>query len=154
MHKIILFIATLLLGLGASAAWASDDDEVSLFSAGGKAEAYIALDEELTIYLWSGKPVAYLERNDDGYDVYGFNGEHLGWFIKGVIWGHDGNGICATKEAMNTTDFEPFKAFKQFKPFKALKKFAPTAWHGWASRRESACSSPPRKYWSRTAAAR
>jgi len=35
----------------------------------------------MTIYLWSGKRVAYLKKSNTGYDVYGFNGDHLGWSL-------------------------------------------------------------------------
>jgi hypothetical protein len=101
-------------------------DDVSLFNYEGKAEAYVALDEELTIYLWSGKPVAYLEADDaGGFHVYGFNGKHLGWFVKGVIWDHGGKAACATEDAIQSPQFEPFKSFKQFVPFKSFKQFAP-----------------------------
>ncbi|KWT95605.1 MULTISPECIES: 4-fold beta flower protein [unclassified Variovorax] len=122
-----LFAASLLaLALVTPAAHA-DDEEVALFSGSGRADAYIAIAEELTIYLWGGKPVAYLEKNDTGggYHVYGFNGKHLGWFTKGVVWDSEGYASCATKEALKTTAFEPFKSFKEFKPFKAFKEFAP-----------------------------
>lgn len=109
-----------------SAVTAQSDDELSLFDASGKAAAYLALDDEFTIYLWSGKPVAYLEKdNEGGYHVYGFNGKRLGWFVKGVLWDHDGNASCATKDVLRTTHIEPFKAFKQFMPFKAFNEFAP-----------------------------
>lgn len=102
------------------------DDDVSLFDGAGKASAYIAVKDELTIYLWSGKPVAYLERDSaGGFEVYGFNGKHLGWFVDGVVRDHDGNAACATKDRMRSTEFEPFKAFRQFKPFKSFKEFAP-----------------------------
>lgn len=105
---------------------AKAEDEVTLFNGAGKAEAYIALDDEMTIYLWSGKPIAYLDKDgDSGYHVYGFNGKHLGWFVKGVIRDHEGNGSCAVKEVLRTTEFEPFKAFKQFKPFKSFTQYAP-----------------------------
>lgn len=108
-----------------NAVFASDDNEISLFDSTGAAEAYIALDDEMTIYLWGGKPVAYLERDDDGYDVYGFNGEHLGWFVNGAIWGHDGKAVCAVKDMLPSAKFESFKGFKQFKAFKSFTKFAP-----------------------------
>lgn len=118
--------AILLVVLNTPFATAGDDDEVTLFDEKGKAVAYIALDDELTIYLWSGKPVAYLERDDDsGYHVYGFNGKHLGWLVKGILWDHEGSASCGTKEAMRNTEFEPFKSFKEFKPFKSFKEFAP-----------------------------
>jgi hypothetical protein len=108
------------------AASALADDDVTLFDGAGKATAYIAVDDELTIYLWDGKPVAYLESDSEGgYHVYGFNGKHLGWFVRGVIWDHGGKASCATKETLQSTEFEPFKAFKQFKPFKAFTQFAP-----------------------------
>lgn len=98
--------------------------EISLFDRNGAAAAYIADDQ--TIYLWSGKPVAYLTPDSaGGAHVYGFNGKHLGWFVDGVV--HDRNGAvsCAVKEAVPTTQFEPFKAFKAFQPFKSFTEFAP-----------------------------
>lgn len=105
---------------------AQSEDEVTLFNGSGKADAYVALDDEMTIYLWSGKPVAYLEKDSEsGYHVHGFNGKHLGWFVKGVIWDHEGNGACAVKEVLQSTQGEPFKSFKQFKPFKSFTQFAP-----------------------------
>lgn len=120
-HHFLLILIAVALSTTAKA-----EDEVSLFSGAGKADAYIAVDDELTIYLWSGKPVAYLEQDSaGGYHVYGFNGKHLGWFVKGVIWDHEGNASCATKEVLKSTEFEPFKAFKQFKPFKSFTQFAP-----------------------------
>lgn len=104
---------------------ASDDNEISLFNASGKPVAYIALDEEMTIYLWSGKPVAYLKRGSDGYDIYGFNGDHLGWFLNGAIWDHDGAASCAVKDIMQSTEYEPYKSYKQYKPYKSYTKYAP-----------------------------
>lgn len=102
------------------------EDEVTLFNGAGKADAYIAVDDELTIYLWGGKPVAYLEKDSSGgYHVYGFNGKHLGWFVKGIIRDHEGNASCATKEAMSSTEYEPYKAYKQYKPYKAYTQYAP-----------------------------
>jgi hypothetical protein len=101
------------------------EEEVALFDRTGKAIAYIAVDDEL-IYLLSGKPVAYLETDSQGgYAVYGFNGQHLGWFVKGAIWDQAEAASCPTKELLNSTGFEPFKAFKEFKPFKAFTQFAP-----------------------------
>lgn len=104
------------------------EDEVSLFDGNGKAQAYIAVDDEMTIYMWSGKPVAYLKKGtgNDGYNVYGFNGKHLGWFTHGAIYGHDGKASCATAQVMASgTQTQPFKSFKQFKPFKAFTEYAP-----------------------------
>ena len=70
--------------------------------------------------------MAYLERdNKSGFHVWGFNGKHLGWFVKGVIWDEDGDASCAVKERLKSTEFEPFKSFKEFQPFKAFKEFVP-----------------------------
>jgi hypothetical protein len=105
---------------------ARSEDEVSLFNGAGKADAYIDVEDELTIYLWSGKPVAYLEKDSDGgYHVYGFNGKHLGWFVKGVLRDHEGNASCAVKEVLKSTQYEPYKAYKQYKPYKSYTQYAP-----------------------------
>ena len=122
----MLFKAALVFVAFVTLARASDD-EVSLFNGKGKATAYIAVDDGMTIYLWGGKPVAYLEpdKSGSGFHLYGFNGKHLGWFVQGVVRDHDGDAACAVKDRMKSTDFEPFKAFKEFKPFKAFKEFAP-----------------------------
>jgi len=122
----MIVILTLIASLISISILAIAEDEVTLFDGHGKATAYIALDDELTIYLWSGKPVAYLDRDSKGgYHVYGFNGKHLGWFVGGVVWDHEGNASCAVKERLQSTKFEPFKSFKQFKPFKRFKESAP-----------------------------
>jgi hypothetical protein len=106
---------------------ASAEDEITLFDSHGKATAYITLDDELTIYLWSGQPVAYLDQDSQGgFHVYGFNGEHLGWFVDGVLWDASGYASCAVKERLQSTKFEPFKSFKKFKPFKSFKRSDPS----------------------------
>jgi hypothetical protein len=125
MKKIRSVLLIAIFTITITPAYATNE-EVPLFNNAGKPEAYIAIDEALTIYLWSGKPVAYLERNKkDGYDVYGFNGKHLGWFLKNAIWDHNGNASCATKEVMAITEYEPYKAYKQYKPYKSYKEYAP-----------------------------
>jgi len=97
-------------------------DEVSLYNSKGNAVAYIDVEDDLTIYFWGGKPVAYI----DDRDVYGFNGNHLGWFSDGAIINHDGDVPCVVKERHpGFTNFEEFKGFKEFKPFKAFKEFSP-----------------------------
>jgi hypothetical protein len=119
--RVLVCLAAGVLALAAHA-----EDEVSLFNGSGKADAYIAVDDELTIYLWGGKPVAYLEKDSaGGYHVYGFNGKHLGWFVKGVLRDHEGNASCAVKEVLNSTEYEPYKAYKQYKPYKSYTQYAP-----------------------------
>ena len=71
----------LLIGLIAFA-HVSVAQQTSLFNLDGDAIAYINMEEDLTIYLWGGEPMAYLDSDhDEGFHVYGFNGNHLGWFI-------------------------------------------------------------------------
>lgn len=124
MRETLWFWISILLLTSTSLASANED--VTLFDGSGKAVAYIALDDEMTIYLWGGKPVAYLEQDSgSGYHVYGFNGKHLGWFDKGAIWGHDGKVSCAVKAVLNSTQYEPYKAYKQYKPYKAYRQYAP-----------------------------
>ena len=99
-------------------------DETSLFDAEGRASAYVA--DDLTIYLWDGKPVAYLDRDSSGgFHVYGYNGKHLGWFVRGIIRDHDGEGTCGVKGTGGFTQLEPLKGMKSLKPLKGLKSLPP-----------------------------
>ena len=100
----------------------SNGQEISLFNSEGKATAYVADDDDLTILLWSGTPVAYIS----GDNVYGFNGKHLGWWVKGIIRDHEGNAVGATKDATSMrTEYEPYKGYKEYKPYKSYKEYAP-----------------------------
>lgn len=115
-------IATFILALASSVALASD--ETTLFDGRGRAVAYVA--DDLTIYLWSGKPVAYLDRDSGGgLHVYGFNGKHLGWFSRGIVRDHGGNGACAVREVLSSTEIEPIKSIKEIKPIKSIKEIVP-----------------------------
>ncbi len=116
---------------------ADDGDEVALFDRRAQAIAYVSpkVDDESTIYLWSGKPVAYLKRysrrNTVGFDVWGFNGTHLGWFESGVVYDHNGKVECAAKESFKTPTPEPLvepsvKPFKQATPIKEFRKGKPS----------------------------
>lgn len=117
MKKILALILLTLASVVAHA-------ETSLFNSAGQATAYIA--DDATVYMWDGRPAAYLKSDGSYTHVYGFNGKHLGWLVKGVIYDHDGKASGAVKQAfVSSTSFEPFKAFKQFKPFKAFTEFAP-----------------------------
>lgn len=114
-----LAVALLLLSFAATA-----DDETSIFDAAGKPTAYIA--EELTIYLWSGKPVAYLHSESGKVHIYGFNGKHLGWFVRGIVRDHEGNAVGAVKEVFRSSiEHEPYKSYKEYKPYKSYREYAP-----------------------------
>lgn len=101
-------------------------EEIDLFNGAAEAKAYIA--DDLTLYLRDGEPVAYLDttRSNTEVDVYGFNGRHLGWFRRGIIFDHEGYAVGAVREAfIGRPMIVPFKGFKQFKPFKMFKEFSP-----------------------------
>ena len=98
-------------------------DEITLFGRHGEPKAYIATNDENTIYAYDGRPLAYVDENSN---VYGFNGQHLGWFEGDIVWDHRGRRIGFTSKACPAfTRFEPFKGFKRFKPFKRLTRIAP-----------------------------
>ncbi|MCP9751200.1 4-fold beta flower protein [Ferruginibacter sp. HRS2-29] len=114
----LFFISILLFAFNQTKA-----QEISLFNSQGIAVAYVDTDDDdLTIYLWSGKPVAYISDNN----IYGFNGKHLGWWVKGVIRDHEGDAVGATKAASSmNTEYEPYKSYKEYKPYKSYKEYAP-----------------------------
>jgi hypothetical protein len=100
----------------------ADSDEITLYSANGKPVAYIADDDDSTIYLWSGKPVAYLRPED----IYGFNGKHLGWFAKGLVYNHEGEIVGAIRSKLNRqVQLSPVKAIKEIKPIKSIREIKP-----------------------------
>lgn len=101
----------------------SKTGEVTLFGRNGDPQAYIAHEDDNTLYSFTGEPLAYV---DEASNIYGFNGDHLGWFEDGIVWDRAGRRVGFTAETCPVfTQFEPFKGFKQFKPFKAFKQFAP-----------------------------
>jgi hypothetical protein len=101
-------------------------NEITLFDSEGEPTAYIATDKDLTIYLWDGSPVAYLHEQSGHIHVYGFNGNHLGWFEDGIIWDHRGRAVGCQKGAINmVTHLESLKSLKSLKPLKSLREMAP-----------------------------
>ncbi len=122
-----LIVALLSLVMCATSFAQSEEKEISLFEKEGNAVAYIAKD--LTIYIWDGDPVAYISESNGSSHVYGFNGTHLGWYIKGVVYNNDGFIMGAQKDALRMSTLlqpEPaYKGFKNIKPLKSFKEFAP-----------------------------
>lgn len=115
-------VALILLCSAGRAHFTSDSDEITLYSATGKPIAYIADDDDSTIYLWSGKPVAYLQSEN----IYGFNGKHLGWFVKGQIYNHDGEIVGAVRSRLKgPVQVSPIKSIKQIKPIKSVREIKP-----------------------------
>lgn len=121
-HILMLFLLLLTLGMRCMA----QESEISLFDSDGTPVAYVAMDDEMTIYSWSGKPLAYLESRSDseGFNIYGFNGKHLGWFEDGIMRDHKGDGACGISRVVNPK-LEPLKGLKQLKPLKALTQLEP-----------------------------
>ncbi|GHV04557.1 hypothetical protein FACS189485_10210 [Spirochaetia bacterium] len=120
MKKLIVFIFFTLIGAVSFA------QESSLFDYDGNATAYIANDSENTIYLWNGIPVAYVFFERDEYHIYGFNGQHLGWFDNGVVRDNNGYAIGATQRAHpRVTLVEPVKSVKRVKPVASVRRVAP-----------------------------
>ena len=118
-------LALLLVLLTTSFKAAAQEPEISLFDSDGSPVAYINMEDEMTIYSWSGKPVAYLESSSGGgFNIYEFNGKHLGWFESGFMRDHDGKSACGTRNVVKPK-LEPLKKLKQLKPLKALTRLEP-----------------------------
>jgi hypothetical protein len=100
---------------------------ISLYNRQGNAEAYIDPGDDNTIYLWSGKPVAYLANGDHNVNIYGFNGKHLGWYIRGVVIDHQGDVVAFSKGAVDNIplQYEAYKGYKEYKPYKGYPEYEP-----------------------------
>ncbi|WP_345953844.1 4-fold beta flower protein [Mucilaginibacter sp. PAMB04168] len=119
-----LFVAMLTVLISASSFGLWGRNETALFDKEGEAKAFIS--EDSTIYLWDGAPVAYLSDAYNAWHIYGFNGDHLGWYANGIIYNNDGDIVGAQKGAANLiTLSEIGKGMKSMKPFPSLKKIAP-----------------------------
>jgi hypothetical protein len=97
MHRCTVLIAIAVLSF--ALATVAHAQEITLFDYDGTPVAYIDTDEDLTIFLWNGTPVAYLSQSS----VYGFNGKHLGWFKKGIVWDREGYGVGFVEGAVNNS---------------------------------------------------
>ena len=124
MKKLFLFLCLVLCSVLQGQA-----KEMPLFNSDGEAVAYIDdSDSDLPIYMWDGTPVAYLAPSDDDYyHVYGFNGQHLGWYERGVVRDHDGYIVGFQQGAISkSTRYEPYKRYKKYKPYKSYPKYPPS----------------------------
>ena len=97
---------------------------LDLFDAEGAPVAYSEDGEH--IFSFSGEPLAYIV----GSSVYGFDGEHLGWFSEGQIRDHQGAVVTFTRGSRGgplkpLTQLTPLKALRQLMPLKALRQLAP-----------------------------
>ena len=125
MHRRIAmskYLTSLFLIVGLLLTQAVSAEELSLYDSKAEAIAYIDTSDDMTIYLWGGDPVAYYE---DG-SIWGFNGNHLGWFTDGIIIDHKGYAVGAVKGAVNMLyQLESLKSLKSLKYLKSLKELAP-----------------------------
>ncbi|HEY8027852.1 MAG TPA: hypothetical protein VIF60_25155 [Burkholderiaceae bacterium] len=65
-----------------------------LFDGKGRPVAYVEHEGEAMLYLWSGHVAAYVS----GDLVFGWNGNHLGWYIDGVVYDLRGQRVGSTAE--------------------------------------------------------
>jgi hypothetical protein len=91
--------------------------ELTFYDTGGRAVAYS--DDERHLYAFSGVPLAYI----DGDSLYGFDGQHLGWWDRGWVRDHHGAVVFFTDTAM--TGGPPLPA-RQPRPAKGLKNMPPS----------------------------
>jgi hypothetical protein len=101
--------------------------ELTLYDPQGEPAGYIDCKDDYTIYFWDGTPVAYLALNDNLYSIYSFNGNHLGWFVNGIIIDHEGSMVGTSKDILSSIIYqmEPFKEFKKMKPVKKMRAQEP-----------------------------
>ena len=138
MKKFFIISACLILFMIFSVSGACANER-SLYDFWGNPVAYISAEPDSPIYIWDGLPLAYLEKNGTYYNVYGFNGKHLGWFENGVIWDHKGRKVGFVKGAPNThviTRAELEKGSKKPKPEKMEKEpepVKPSTQHIWSN---------------------
>ena len=82
--------------------------------------------KEITLFNSDGEAVAYLAPSNDDY-YYGFNGQHLGWYERGVVRDHDGYIVGFQQGAISkSTRYEPYKRYKKYKPYKSYPKYPPS----------------------------
>lgn len=103
-------------------------NETTLFDSSGKAVAYV-VDRSGTIFLFDGTPVAYMHPKSSGaaFAVYGFNGQHLGWFDKGIVRDGDGYAVGFIRGAVTnvTPRIEPLKRLKRLEPMRRMRRLEP-----------------------------
>lgn len=93
--------------------------QITLYDKDGNPVAYLDSEDQDTIYLWNGNPVCYLY----GDMIFGFNGQHLGWYSDGIVWDLDGYRTGFIREKCpSLTKLPPLKSLKQLKPLKSLRE--------------------------------
>jgi hypothetical protein len=75
--------------------------EWTFHDADGRAVAYC--DDGVHVHLFDGRAVAYL----NGASVYSYQGVHLGWFLRGWIRDHQGDGVLFAAGAVGDGPVRP-----------------------------------------------
>ena len=95
------------------------NSELTIYNLMGYPIAYIAVYENFNIYMWNGSPAAYLYA---GEYIYGFNGEHIGWFDKGVVYDCQGKYVGSLIDNLQSiAQITPLKSIKKITPMKNLR---------------------------------
>ncbi|OJJ19469.1 hypothetical protein BKI52_21925 [marine bacterium AO1-C] len=100
----IVFTLLMLLGVGYFATTqAQSEKEKTIFDKNGEARGYLA--EDNNIYLFTGEAVAYLtnSRQTNFKNVFGMNGDHLGWYTDGIFFNHQQKVVGFFEDAPNVT---------------------------------------------------
>lgn len=64
-------------GFGYSSSLNDLQGEIALFGSQGEPIAYVEDANDKTIFTFNGEPLAYIDKNNN---IYGYNGNHLGWY--------------------------------------------------------------------------
>jgi hypothetical protein len=124
--------------------------ELTLFDPQGEPVGYIDGKDDYTIYFWDGTPVAYLALDDNLFSIYSFNGNHLGWFVNGIVIDHEGSMVGTSRDILSSIIYqvEPFKEFKKMKPVKKMRAqqpFTPLITSFWSNISLAVFLAPPAK---------
>ncbi|ROR26705.1 Sel1 repeat-containing protein [Vibrio crassostreae] len=125
--------ATLSLLSGGDGSTAFDDyytppsnSNILLFESNGQVVSYISFSDQATIFDWDGSPLAYLVRKNETHtDVYGFNGDHLGWYQDKALFDQNGYATCVSEDYLTNTSITSSPRSKQRLPYKSYREYSP-----------------------------
>ena len=121
--RVLLSMVSCFLGGGALA-----QTDWTFVDGRGQVVAYVVLNHDMNIYMWSGEAVAYMLPNgSDGFQLYRFNGKHMGWYTQGLLIDHRGDTVCVRKEALDwrAPIIEPVKSKRLLAPTRGVQEQAP-----------------------------
>lgn len=95
--------------------------EISLYNTDGEAVAYIADDGEASIYTWEGEAVAYIV---DGGIIYGWCGQHIGWFADGILYDLNGYRVGFVRERCPVAVYAEYAKYAKFAKYAKYARYA------------------------------